>query len=326
MNVKLTIGIPTYNGAETISSTLDSILNQLEDDVEVVVCDNASTDETKKIVLKYASQYSCIKYFQNDTNVGGCKNISLVFERASGDFVWLLGDDDRINSGGINKVIDVISIYPDLAFIFVNLSIWDRNFTICYNERFLPTENDVIYKDANDYFYLVRQNAAFTPTQVINRRLWLKIDSHLFDNTGWKTLFYLFLLLPGRSSYVIAEPYVSFADGSTRHHKDGVFYYQILDLIKLFRYLPACGYNNNLCEKMTKSILRNLPLTIFISKEYGLKVDKELLNKSISMFGKYLYFWLLCVPLLMMPKAIFCNIHNVYRYFKKDNFKFKSCG
>lgn len=319
MNVKLTIGIPTYNGAETISSTLDSILSQLEDNVEVVVCDNASTDETKQIVLKYTSQYSCIKYFQNDTNVGGCKNISLVFERASGDFVWLLGDDDRIKDGGIKKVIDVVLRNPELAFIFVNLSIWNRDFSICHNRRFLPLENDLIYIDANEYFNLVRQNAAFTPTQVINRKLWLEIDSHLFDNTGWKTLYYLFLLLPGRSAYVIGEPYALFADGSLRHHKDGAFYYQMLDLIKLFQYLPTCGYNDNLCEKMIKSILRNLPLTIFFSKEYGLKVNKKLLNNSISTLGRYFYFWFFCIPILMMPKKILCIVHNTYRYLKKGS-------
>jgi glycosyltransferase involved in cell wall biosynthesis len=319
--IQLTIGIPVYNGSETISATLDSIIQQLDDNIEILVSDNASTDKTQEIVKIYASEYACIKYFRNDINVGGCKNLNLLFERANGDFVWILGDDDRIKAGGVKKVLEVISKHPELAFIFVNLSIWNRDFSVCYNDCFLKIEKDRIYQDANEYFDLIRQNAAFTPTQVINRRLWLELNSDLFNDTGWKTLFYLFLLLPGRKAYIIAKPYALFADGSTRHHKDGAFYYQIFDLIRLFNYLPKVGYNEKLCKNMIKSVLYNLPITIYSSKLNGLKINRMLLFRSIKMYGKYSYFWLFCLPIFFIPSNILWFIHNIYIYLKKTDCK-----
>lgn len=331
--IKLTIGIPTYNGGETIEQTIKSVLENFKEVntecVELLISDNASTDNTSEIVLKYKSMCRFIRYFRNNENFGGCKNINLVFERAKGDFVWLLGDDDRIGKGGIKRVLDIISKHKDLAYIFVNLSRWNRDFSVCYEKKFLNLDRDVIINDSNRLFFMLRQNAAFTPTQIINRKLWLEIDrqkeSHLFDNTGWKTLFYLFLLVRNNKAYIIHEPYALFADGSKRHHTKGSFYNQIIELVKLFEYLPKIGYSKELSVNLLKGILKVMPLTIIYSKYYGLRLKKELFLYSSKVLGKYLIFWIVFLPILLLPTHLVRILLLCYQRCRTTLKKIKLC-
>ncbi|MFD1905113.1 glycosyltransferase family 2 protein [Paenibacillus rhizoplanae] len=69
----LSICIPTYNRAIYLDFCLSCIFSQLQDDslVEVIVCDNASTDATPQVIARYASRYPCLKAFRNSTNIGG---------------------------------------------------------------------------------------------------------------------------------------------------------------------------------------------------------------------------------------------------------------
>lgn len=73
MKPVLSIAIPTYNGAKYIREALDSIITQLDDvdeEVEIVISDNASTDQTPEIISEYQKKYPFIKYFRNDENLG----------------------------------------------------------------------------------------------------------------------------------------------------------------------------------------------------------------------------------------------------------------
>lgn len=66
MTVVLSVAIPTYNGSRYIRETLDSIIAQVDDIskvVEIVISDNASTDQTLEIIKDYQKKYSFIKYF-----------------------------------------------------------------------------------------------------------------------------------------------------------------------------------------------------------------------------------------------------------------------
>ncbi len=90
----ITIGIPIYNGAPWIEETIASIKNQTEQDFEIVLCDNASTDDTESICRKMASEDSRFKYIRNPENIGAPKNYNLAIESASGKyFKWNSASD-----------------------------------------------------------------------------------------------------------------------------------------------------------------------------------------------------------------------------------------
>lgn len=105
MNIKLSFCIPTYNRADFIGETIESIISQANDEIEIVISDNASTDNTNEVVRKYQRLFPQITYFRSDKNLGADWNYLKVVELAKGKYCWLMGSDDKIVNGAVNKVL-----------------------------------------------------------------------------------------------------------------------------------------------------------------------------------------------------------------------------
>ena len=105
----LTIAIPTYNRANCLRLLLSELAKQISDDrVELIVSDNASPDETPKIIEDYTRQGMKFQYTRNIINVGPDANILQCYEMAQGEYVWIVGDDDVIVPGGLDWVLSVL--------------------------------------------------------------------------------------------------------------------------------------------------------------------------------------------------------------------------
>jgi glycosyltransferase involved in cell wall biosynthesis len=109
----LTIAIPTFERQSDLHSLLTSVARELsnidaDDLIEVVVCDNASGDQTQEVCEGFSKIISNFKYKRNRTNLGFQRNFVECFHTASGDFVWLIGDDETIEPGGISEVVRTI--------------------------------------------------------------------------------------------------------------------------------------------------------------------------------------------------------------------------
>ncbi|MEK3792180.1 glycosyltransferase [Paenibacillus sp. FSL R7-0204] len=119
----LSICIPTYNRAANLDQCLSSIFSQLQDDnqVEVIVCDNASTDATPQVIARYASRYPCLRSFRNSLNVGADRNIYLVAQLAKGKFIKWHGDDDYFVENSIPTLLDVIQHHMHCGIIYLNV-------------------------------------------------------------------------------------------------------------------------------------------------------------------------------------------------------------
>lgn len=111
----LTISIPTWNRAEflreNILSMLPGILAAPKGAVEIFVSDNASTDGTAEFLAEISREYDFIRYIRQAHNQGANANFYTVLKEAQGDYVWLMGDDDQINSESIKQILADISTY-----------------------------------------------------------------------------------------------------------------------------------------------------------------------------------------------------------------------
>ncbi len=104
--ILLSFCIPTYNRAEILRESLEDIMPKIEGlPIEVIVIDNASTDNTPEI----AREYPRVKYYRNDTNIGGDMNILKSYKVASvtSDYICVLGDSYRIQ-GDIQQFIGIL--------------------------------------------------------------------------------------------------------------------------------------------------------------------------------------------------------------------------
>ena len=104
----LSICIATYNRAEFIGETLESIIPQITDEVEIVIVDGASTDNTQKVVHDYIQRSARIRYVLLPSNGGVDHDYNQVVELAQGEYCWLLTDDDLLKPDAISTVLTEI--------------------------------------------------------------------------------------------------------------------------------------------------------------------------------------------------------------------------
>lgn len=90
----VSIGMPVYNGGRFIRKALDSILEQTYPYFEIIISDNASTDDTGAICQEYAARDQRIRYVRQDSNIGAWNNFRYVLDAAKYDrFIWAAADD-----------------------------------------------------------------------------------------------------------------------------------------------------------------------------------------------------------------------------------------
>lgn len=118
----LAICIPTANRATTLSKCLKTVQKSIagfEDRVEVCVSNNGSSDDTQKILDKYQG-YDFFKVYTHKRNVGHAKNYLKVVSMASADFIWLIGDDDRLIADSVARALNLIDCNVQSDFFFIN--------------------------------------------------------------------------------------------------------------------------------------------------------------------------------------------------------------
>jgi glycosyltransferase involved in cell wall biosynthesis len=109
---KVSIGLPVYNGASFLRQAVDSILQQDYTDFELIISDNASTDDTSTICLSYAAIDPRVRYFRNESNIGAGPNYRRVFDLARGDlFKWAAHDDVHL-SGFLRRCVETMDRAP----------------------------------------------------------------------------------------------------------------------------------------------------------------------------------------------------------------------
>jgi glycosyltransferase involved in cell wall biosynthesis len=104
----VSIGLPVYNGEKYLDQALRSLLNQTYPEIEIIICDNASTDATQEICFKYAYIDPRVRYFRNETNIGGANNHNLCVELAEGKYFRWAACDDMLAPELIEKSVDVL--------------------------------------------------------------------------------------------------------------------------------------------------------------------------------------------------------------------------
>jgi hypothetical protein len=117
----LTIAIPTYNRIAYLRPLLEHLaaeLRELQAEVDLLVCDNASTDDTLAAARSFHERLSGLRVLDSPTNTGPDFNIARCFEEARTPYVWILGDDDLPRPGLIAGLLGMLREHgPDLVYL-----------------------------------------------------------------------------------------------------------------------------------------------------------------------------------------------------------------
>lgn len=113
----ISVGIPAYNAAAHIGTTLEGLLAQSFGDFEVIVSDNASTDATRDVVENYAQHDARIRYERQPSNIGANPNYSYVVHRARGKFFKWSSSSDWCAPDFLERCLNVLSAHDDAVLV-----------------------------------------------------------------------------------------------------------------------------------------------------------------------------------------------------------------
>src|ERR1044071_8971404 len=97
--LRLSVLMPNFNHGRFLPEALDAILGQSYQPFEVIVIDDASTDNSVEILERFAARHSCIRLVRNEQNMGVMHNVNHLLNLASGDYLLFAAADDVILPG-----------------------------------------------------------------------------------------------------------------------------------------------------------------------------------------------------------------------------------
>jgi glycosyltransferase involved in cell wall biosynthesis len=109
---RLSVGLPVYNGEKYLGESLDALLGQTYEDFELVISDNASTDDTEEICRRYARQDSRIRYYRQPENIGLSPNHNFVLDQARGELFKWASDDDLYARDLLKLCVEILDEKP----------------------------------------------------------------------------------------------------------------------------------------------------------------------------------------------------------------------
>ena len=123
----VSIGLPVYNGERYLRDALPRLISQDYPNFELIVSDNASTDNTAEICKEYSAVESRIRYIRQETNLGAIRNFNKVFELSSGKYFMWAAYDDWWDSSYVSKCVARLEQHPEAIICGSYFRILDEN-------------------------------------------------------------------------------------------------------------------------------------------------------------------------------------------------------
>jgi len=115
---RVSIITPSYNQARFLEETIQSVISQDYPNIEYIIVDGGSFDNSIEIIRRYESK---ISYWVSERDRGQADAINKGFAMATGEYIGWLNSDDCLLPGSIRKIVDAFILNPDVEFIYGNV-------------------------------------------------------------------------------------------------------------------------------------------------------------------------------------------------------------
>jgi glycosyltransferase involved in cell wall biosynthesis len=322
----LSICIPTYKRSKPLAELLDSIIAQGLTDIEVVVSDDASPDDTVAVAESYRAKIPNFKFIRQPVNLGLNGNILAVVAAATGDYVWLIGDDDRLEPRGAQRVLDAIDRWPGLCGLTLGVIDYDSTMQRRVGIRDTPATQTIA--GVGPVFGSIAELLGFLSALVVDRRKWKAIASD--PETGKVDHYYVHVHIVGKILGrdglwgIVHEPCVGF-----RTEND--------QFLEKFGWLGRLKVDVDAYEQLGSTILQNddkarvaMRQRIFdthvMARIINVKTETgstpELLKAVAFLaknYGRLPRFWTRALPALLVPKWVIGTMRRAHKKYVKSS-------
>jgi glycosyltransferase involved in cell wall biosynthesis len=110
--------VPTCNRPELVGQCIDSCIAQTHTDIEILIGDDSKDDRTQQLIAARYANEPRIRYVRNEPPLGQARNVANLIERAAGDKILLIHDDDFLAETGVERLLSLWELHPDLEVAF----------------------------------------------------------------------------------------------------------------------------------------------------------------------------------------------------------------
>jgi glycosyltransferase involved in cell wall biosynthesis len=324
--VLLTIAIPTYNGSQFLEETLRSACSQSLQNpgTSVLVLDNASTDDTAEILDGLKNQGLGFTAVRNDYNLDVGRNFEKAVFLATGQYVWLLADDDVLVPGAVLRMMKILTNErPDV--VVVNFQYVDEGLTPItdhpHSLRQLrvmseTSHHETIFSGEEAFSKIGFEYIGLVSSNCFRRDSFLDHSGVAEIPEGFDFMYVVpAIMLSGLTAFV-SKPLVLFRQYKKRwenNRNDYSDYLKIDWLIipVILMQLRKLGYSSKLINGI--SFQRSLSFLWHLNqaKAKGFKVSRGFLNSFVNV-NKQNIFLLLQIPLLFFSPNLISGLAGIY--------------
>jgi len=150
---RITIGMPTYNAENHVAEAIECVLNQSFGDLDLLISDNASTDNTENICRHYMNNDNRVKYFRHQQNLGATENYNFVFRKSRSELYKWHSSNDYFTENTIEKCIDVLDKFSEVVLCYPPTKLFNQSFDDAedYDDNMIARSDSAV----NRFFHVI---------------------------------------------------------------------------------------------------------------------------------------------------------------------------
>lgn len=124
MNKKVSVIIPCYNQGQYVKEAIESALVQTYKNLEIIVVDDASSDNSRELIENYTNQNENIKFIKNSKNQGASYSRNIAIENACGEYILPLDADDKIHPSYVEKAVKILEENHKIGIVYCDAELF----------------------------------------------------------------------------------------------------------------------------------------------------------------------------------------------------------
>ena len=305
MQKVLSLCFPTYNRGWCVKEQLARIQKlpaETLSKIEIIISNNCSTDDTHEIVQKAISQGLECRYFLNETNLGMDGNFVACFKRASGKYIWLLGDDDYFLPDSVIRLVDFLSTSDTMGLIHI--------------KQGKPNTNELVstyFQKTNEYVREISYWTTFISANIVNASYVPVIEFDKYFGTFF-TLMPLYITALSKENMNSIINYRVF-EGAKDHKRNGGYnFFQVFvtNYLNIWEeFLEKGCINKTTFFYLKKNIFKELIVPqmfrLLIEKKRGRLSTDGAIKIVFDSYGNTFYFY--SFPFTLLKIWAYCKVY-----------------